>query len=86
MRDALLVRARAFGESRVVCGVHFVSDVEEGRTNGAALFAALMADPEFRTDLEAARVELAQLRQTPNPPASAEQCRAETELAAKTPW
>ena len=84
--DAILTRARGFGESRVVCGVHFVSDVQEGRTNGAALFAALMADPQFRADLEAARVELAALRQTPNPPASPDQCRAETDLAAKTPW
>ena len=84
--NAILVRARGFGESRVVCGVHFVSDVEEGRTNGAALFAALMADPTFRTDLEAARTELAELRRTPDPPASAEQCRVETELASKTPW
>lgn len=84
--DAILVRARGFGESRVVCGVHFVSDVEEGRTNGAALFAALMADPQFRADLETARSELAELRRTPNPPASPEQCRAETELASKTPW
>ena len=85
-RDALLVRARAFGESRVVCGVHFPSDIEAGRTNGAALVAALHGDAAFKADLEAARDELKALRGSSPPPGEAAQCRAEIELAAKPPW
>jgi acid phosphatase (class A) len=55
---AILVRGRAYGESRVVCGVHWLSDVIAGRLTGASVFAALMGDPTFRADLEKARAEL----------------------------
>ena len=83
----LLSRARAYGESRVVCGVHTVSDVEEGRTTGAMLVAALHADPQFRADLEAARVELAGLRAQPGAAAPAgRMCEVERDAMARTPW
>jgi acid phosphatase (class A) len=62
----ILMRARAIGESRVVCGVHYLSDVEAGRTNGAALVAALHSSPEFRADMEKARAEVAAARETPH--------------------
>ncbi|WP_375466160.1 phosphatase PAP2 family protein [uncultured Methylobacterium sp.] len=55
---AILVRGRAYGESRVICGVHWLSDVTAGRTNGAAVFAALMGDAAFRADMDRARTEL----------------------------
>jgi acid phosphatase (class A) len=54
----ILVRGRAYGESRVVCGVHWLSDVVAGRLTGTSVVAALMGDPTFRADLEKARVEL----------------------------
>ena len=54
----ILVRGRAYGESRIVCGVHWLSDVAAGRLTGTAVFAALMGDPTFRADLEKARAEL----------------------------
>ncbi|MCJ2031535.1 phosphatase PAP2 family protein [Methylobacterium sp. J-043] len=53
-----LVRSRLYGESRVVCGVHWLSDVEAARTGASALVAVLLADPEFRIDLERARADL----------------------------
>ena len=81
----ILARARAFGESRVVCGVHYVSDVEAGRTNGAALVAALHAKLEFRADLDAARRELAALRATA-PRLQGEACKISNEAATHTPW
>jgi acid phosphatase (class A) len=52
--DAILARGRAFGESRVVCNVHWHSDVVAGRFMGAAAVARLHADPGFRAELEAA--------------------------------
>lgn len=55
--DALLRRAHEFADSRVVCGVHFPSDVDAGRTLGAAGLARLHADAEFRVALDAARAE-----------------------------
>jgi acid phosphatase (class A) len=43
----------------VVCGVHYPSDVEAGRTIGAAVVARLHAEPAFQADLAAAKVEAA---------------------------
>jgi acid phosphatase (class A) len=60
--NAILARGRAFGESRVVCGVHWQSDVVEGRFMGAATVARLHADPTFQADLEAAKAELSVVR------------------------
>jgi acid phosphatase (class A) len=60
--DAVLARGRAFSESRVVCGVHWQSDVIEGRFIGASTVSRLHADPVFRADIEAARAELAAVR------------------------
>jgi acid phosphatase (class A) len=56
---ALLARGRAFGESRLVCNVHWESDVIEGRFIGAATVARLHVEPEFLAGLAAAKVELA---------------------------
>ncbi len=39
--NAILARGRAFGESRVVCGVHWQSDVIEGRFMGASTVARI---------------------------------------------
>lgn len=53
-----LVRSRLYGESRVICGVHWLSDVVAARTGASALVAVLLADAGFRADLERARAEL----------------------------
>jgi acid phosphatase (class A) len=55
--DAILQRGRDFGDSRVVCGVHYPSDVEAGRIIAAAAIARLHADPGFQREMEAARAE-----------------------------
>jgi acid phosphatase (class A) len=60
--DAVLARGAAFGESRNVCNVHWHSDVVQGRVMGAATLARMHAEPAFRADLEAAKLELARVR------------------------
>lgn len=60
--DVLLARGRSFGESRLVCNVHWQSDVLAGRFMGSGVVARLHANPTFRNDLEAARAELAASR------------------------
>ena len=60
--DAILSRGRAFGESRVVCNVHWQSDVNEARVMGAAVVARLHTDPVFRAELKAAKADLAAVR------------------------
>jgi acid phosphatase (class A) len=58
----LIARGRAYGDSRRVCNVHWLSDVEEGRVAAAAVYARLHAEPEFQNDLAAARSEVAEIR------------------------
>jgi len=60
--DAILARGKAFGESRNVCNHHWYSDVDWGRFMGAATVARLHANPAFHADMEAARAELAYVR------------------------
>ncbi|ODT85477.1 phosphatase PAP2 family protein [Phenylobacterium sp. SCN 70-31] len=63
--DALLELGRESGESRVVCGVHFPSDVEAGRTLAAGMVARLHADRAFMTDLAKLKREVAAARSAP---------------------
>ena len=56
-RCELSARAWDYGESRVVGGLHFPTDVESDRIEATAM-VALMQNAEFRADLAAARVEL----------------------------
>lgn len=60
-KDAILQRGYAFGESRIVCNVHWHSDVETGRVMGAAAVASLHANPGFLKDMAAAKEEIKQL-------------------------
>ena len=54
----ILARASEFGEHRLVCGVHFRSDIVAGQEFGTVLALRLMQKPAFRADMEAARAEL----------------------------
>ncbi len=56
--DAIIERGRDFTWSRVVCGVHYPSDVEAGRIVAAAAIARLHADADFQREFAAARAEL----------------------------
>ncbi len=60
--DALLARGRSFGESRLVCNVHWQSDILQGRFMGSGTVARLQSDPAFRADVAAATAELAAAR------------------------
>jgi len=81
--DAIMQRGRAYGESRVVCGVHYYSDIEGGRITASALVAALHGAPEFETDIASARAEMFSLHGRPPPAAAA--CESEKANLA-TPW
>jgi acid phosphatase (class A) len=78
----LVARGRAYGDSRRICNVHWLSDIEEGRMVASAVVARLNADPAFRADLDAARAEAAAV--TANDPRRnpGRDCSAEAALLA----
>ena len=49
------------GQSRVICGYHFQSDVDAGRLVGSAVVARLHANNEFMAQLNKAKQEFASL-------------------------
>jgi acid phosphatase (class A) len=59
--DPLLKRGFDFGDSRVVCRVHWRSDVSAGRLMASAAYARLQSDPAFRAQRDLARAELAKV-------------------------
>lgn len=59
--DQLIARGIAFGDSRVVCGFHYRSDVVAGRLAASALLDRLHADPAFLKDLAGAKQEVSAL-------------------------
>ncbi|MBY9068051.1 phosphatase PAP2 family protein [Hyphomonas sp. WL0036] len=56
--DALMKRGYEFGQSRMICGVHWQSDVDAGRVMGAATLAKLHTDPVFLAQAKLARAEI----------------------------
>ncbi len=80
----IVKRGRAYGDNRAVCGVHWASDVEAGRTAGAAAFAALHGSSEFRNDMDAVRLEIADLRRNASKPDAA-RCKT-LEALLPRPW
>lgn len=63
--DPLLQRGFDFGHSRVICRVHWKSDVEAGRIMASATFARLQADPTYQAQRALALAELAKAMPQP---------------------
>ena len=61
-QNEILKRGYDMGESRVICGYHFQSDVDAGRITGAVTVARLHADPQFQAQLDKAKKEFKQLK------------------------
>ncbi|WP_205412181.1 acid phosphatase [Sphingomonas crusticola] len=79
----ILIRARAYGESRIVCGAHNMSAVDAGRTGASATMQAIRATAAYQADLVAARRELVAARA--NPALAPEAGACSTEMALSTP-
>ena len=60
-QDAILQRGYEFGQSRVIVGAHWQSDVDAGRVVASACFARIHTDPTFMEDMAAAREEYIRL-------------------------
>jgi acid phosphatase (class A) len=57
-RSELLSRADEFARNRLVCGVHYPSDIEASRRVAYVVFGYMLATSRFQQDLAAARHEL----------------------------
>jgi acid phosphatase (class A) len=55
--EALMKRAAEYEESRLICGMHFPTDVEAGQVVATAVVSHLDASKEFQADLTRARRE-----------------------------
>ena len=58
--QAILARAKLYAEHRMVCGVHYRSDIVGGQALGTAMALKLMEVPSFAADYAAAHAELVQ--------------------------
>src|SRR5262249_22413526 len=55
---AVMARAYDYANNRLVCGMHYRSDVVAGQALGTAVALKLMNLPAFRTEFDAAAQEL----------------------------
>jgi len=62
-QDTLLKAGYEWGQSRIIAGYHWQSDVDASRLLASACFAALQADPEFKADMASAEEEIASVRE-----------------------
>jgi len=81
----LVQRGRTLSESRIICGVHWLSDVQSGFLEASSLVAALHGSDRFRADMDKARAELAALRQASPKAPDAAVCRLEADAASHSP-
>jgi acid phosphatase (class A) len=55
---AIMARAKEFAEHRLVCGVHYRSDIVAGQVLGTLVAEELLHNPKFQDQFEAAKAEL----------------------------
>ncbi|MES2582735.1 MAG: phosphatase PAP2 family protein [Pseudomonadota bacterium] len=82
--NALAQRAKAFGQSRAVCGVHWQSDVDAGQLVASAVVAQLHGNAVFTEQLALARGEVEAARKA-GTVAPVEECALETQALVKAP-
>jgi acid phosphatase (class A) len=76
----LLARARAYGESRIVCGAHNMSAVEASQLGVTVSLQQVRLNPRYLTDFAAAKTELEGLSKSSALPCSDDACQAEMAL------
>lgn len=62
--SAIMARAARYAQNRIICEVHYRSDVTAGEALGLIVAERLMQKPEFKDQLNRARAELFSVRLT----------------------
>jgi acid phosphatase (class A) len=57
-RLRILARAQEYAEDRVICGVHYTSDIEAGKRAGAIEAFAMFPNPAFKREFAEAKAEI----------------------------
>lgn len=81
----LLQRGRVIGESRIVCGVHWASDVAAGYQAAGAFAVATLENPAVRALMPDARRELLAMQASNSTP-DVDRCAIEADAAAHSPF
>jgi acid phosphatase (class A) len=56
--QAILARSAQYAENRLICGVHYRSDIVAGQEFGTLVALKLMQKPAFQQQMAAAQAEL----------------------------
>ncbi|MGA8169919.1 MAG: phosphatase PAP2 family protein [Methylocystis sp.] len=59
-RDAILARAEEYGHNRLVCGVHYSTDVPASKLLAYTIHAIMEVSPQYQKELAVAKAELRQ--------------------------
>ena len=78
------IRARSYGESRIVCGAHNMSAIEAGRLGATVTMDTVRQSLAYQADLQAARAELKAARADSALAPDAAACATEAGLIAKS--
>ncbi len=62
LQDTILRRGFEYGQSRIIVGAHWQSDVDAGRLAASAAIARMHTSPEYQEDLEEARAEYRRIK------------------------
>lgn len=82
-KDHILLRGRTYAESRVICNVHWQSDIVQGKLVGSTTVAALHANHAFMKDLAIAKKEVKKAQRAAQRP-NAEMCKIENKNLSVT--
>jgi len=57
-RDAILARAEDYGRNRLVCGVHYPSDIQASKLVAYTIHAIMEVNPQYQKELVEAKAEV----------------------------
>ena len=56
-RTQIMKRADEYARNRLICGVHYPTDIDAGREIAYLMFGYMLANPQFQRELSSARNE-----------------------------
>ena len=79
-RDAILARAEEYGHNRLICGVHYSTDVPASKLLAYTIHAIMEVNPRYQQELATAKTEL---RRVPGTGSASDQVTRDTSRESK---